>query len=143
MEDCKLHEDSIHRGPAQIIPAMRQAILGAMLQGGPMLYEPIQTIRIDSPADCLGAISKLVQSRRGQLLDTEQKDEQLVVRAKLPVADMFGFTSALRSATAGRGASFLVDQTFEKLPDELQNTTVLRIRKRKGLKEEIPKPDLE
>ncbi len=141
--DAKLHEDAIHRGPAQVIPAMRKSIMNAMLTAGTLLYEPKQTIRIDSPVEYLGAVSKLIQSRRGQLLDTEQKGEQLVVRAKLPVADMFGFTSALRSSTAGRGAWFLVDQTFEKLPEELQNQTIMRIRKRKGLKEEIPQPDLE
>ena len=138
--DAKLHEDSIHRGPAQMIPCTRNAIFNAMLTAGDVLYEPKQTIRIDSPVDYLGAISKLVNSRRGQLLETEQNGEQLVVQAKLPVAEMFGFTSSLRSATSGRGAWFLVDQVFEKLPRELQNDVVLRIRKRKGLKEELPTP---
>lgn len=138
LEDCKLHEDSIHRGPAQIIPAMRHAILGAMLQGGPMLYEPVQTIRIDAPVEYLGAVSKLIQGRRGQLLDTSQ-EAGLVVKCKLPVAEMFGFTSSLRSATSGHGAWFLVDQSFVKLPEQLQNQVVTRIRERKGMKKEIPK----
>ncbi len=138
LEDCKLHEDSIHRGPAQIIPAMRHGVLGAMLQGGAMLYEPIQTIRIDAPIEYLGAISKLVQGRRGQLLETSQ-ETGLVVKCKLPVAEMFGFTSALRSATSGHGSWFLVDQNFVKLPEALQNNIVMRIRERKGMKKEIPK----
>lgn len=137
--DCKLHEDAIHRGPAQIIPAMRQGILGAMLSGGALLYEPVQTIRIDSPMEYLGAISKLIQGRRGQLLDTSQERGNLVVKAKMPVGEMFGWISALRSATSGHGASFLVDQDFEKLPENLQNDIILRIRKRKGMKAEIPK----
>mgnify|MGYP003969140325 CR=1 FL=1 len=141
--DAKLHEDSIHRGPAQMIPCMRQAIFNAMLTAGDVLYEPKQTIRIDAPVTGLGAISKLVNSRRGQLLETEQNGEQLVVKAKLPVAEMFGFTSSLRSATSGRGVWFLVDQVFEKIPRELQDDTVLRIRKRKGLKEELPRPVIE
>jgi elongation factor 2 len=139
--DAKLHEDSIHRGPGQIIPCMRQAVFNAMLSAGDILFEPKQTIRIDSPVTYLGAISKLVNSRRGQLLETEQAGEQLVVKAKLPVSEMFGFTSSLRSATGGRGVWFLVDQVFERIPRELQNETVLRIRKRKGLKEEIPTPE--
>ncbi len=139
LTDCKLHEDSIHRGPAQIIPAMRQGILYAMLEAGPMLFEPVQTIRIDSPADYLGVISKTIQGRRGQILDTSQEGENLVVTAKMPVGEMFGFTSALRSATSGHGAWFLVDQEFEKLPDNLQEDIVTRIRERKGMKKEIPK----
>lgn len=137
--DCKLHEDAIHRGPAQIIPAMRQGILGATLSGGAMLYEPVQTIRIDAPMEYLGAISKLVQGRRGQLLDTSQERGNLVVKAKMPVAEMFGWISALRSSTSGHGASFLVDQSFEKLPENLQDQIILRIRERKGMKKEIPK----
>ena len=139
--DAKLHEDSIHRGPAQIIPCTRNAIFNAMLSAGDVIFEPKQIIRIDAPVDFLGSISKLVNSRRGQLLETEQNGEQLVVQAKLPVAEMFGFTSSLRSATSGRGVWFLVDQTYEKLPRELQNEVFLRIRKRKGLKEEIPQPE--
>jgi elongation factor 2 len=141
--DAKLHEDSIHRGPGQIIPAMRESIFNAMLAAKAEMYEPIQTIRIDSPIDYLGPISKLIQGRRGQLLDTTQEGEALIVQAKLPVSEMFGFTSDLRSATRGRGAWFLVDQMFEKLPAELQDQTILRIRERKGLAKEIPKPSEE
>jgi elongation factor 2 len=138
--DAKLHEDSIHRGPAQIIPCMREAIFNSMLTAGVILMEPKQTIRIDCPVTFLGAASKLINSRRGQLLETEQSGEQLVIVAKIPVSEMFGFTSSLRSATTGRGVWFLVDQVFERIPRELQDETVLRIRKRKGLKEEIPRP---
>jgi elongation factor 2 len=141
--DAKLHEDSIHRGPGQIIPCMRQSVFNGMLTAGDKLLEPKQTIRIDCPVDFLGAVSKLINSRRGQLLETEQQGASLVITAKLPVAEMFGFTSSLRSATTGRGVWFLVDQVFEKIPRDLQDQTVLRIRKRKGLKEEIPRPTIE
>ena len=105
-----------------------------MTEGSAIIYEPIQTIRIDAPLDYLGAVSKLIQSRRGQLVDTQQEGEHLTIIAKTPVAEMFGFTSSLRSATAGRGAWFLVDQNFVKLPEELQPTVVQKIRQRKGLK---------
>jgi len=142
LTDATLHEDSIHRGPGQIIPAMRQGVYNALLTAGAAIFEPKQTIRIDSPLEYMGDLSKLIQSRRGQLLDTEQDEHNLVIQAKLPVAEMIGFTSSLRSATAGRGAWFLVDQSFEKLPRDLQQQTVLRIRKRKGMKEEMPTPSL-
>lgn len=143
LTDAKLHEDSIHRGPGQIIPAMRQAIFNAMLLAGDVLYEPVQTIRIDAPFDYMGALTKFISGRRGQLLETQQEGEQITIIAKVPVAEMFGFTSALRSATAGRGAWFLVDQSFEKLPNELQTKIITQIRQRKGLPPEIPKPQLE
>tara|TARA_B100001287_G_scaffold261755_1_gene251098 strand:+ start:463 stop:2652 length:2190 start_codon:yes stop_codon:yes gene_type:complete len=141
--DAKLHEDSIHRGPAQIIPAMRNAIYNAMLTAGTVLYEPIQTMRIDSPIDYLGNISKLVQSIRGQLVDTEQDQGALNITAKVPVAESFGFTSSLRASTGGRGSWFLIEQNFERLPFELQKNVALKIRQRKGMKEEEPTPDLD
>jgi elongation factor 2 len=143
LKDAKLHEDSIHRGPAQIIPAMRNSIYNAMLTAGTILYEPIQTMRIDAPIEYLGAVSKLVQSNRGQLVDTEQGDGVLVITARVPVAESFGFTGALRESTSGRGAWFLVDQNFEPLPRELQNGVVAKIRQRKGMKAELPVPELD
>tara|TARA_Y100000034_G_C6898455_1_gene414754 strand:+ start:66 stop:1769 length:1704 start_codon:yes stop_codon:yes gene_type:complete len=143
LTDAKLHEDSIHRGPAQIIPAMRNAVYNAMLTAGTVIFEPIQTMRIDAPIDYLGAISKLVQSIRGQLVDTQQEEGALIITAKVPVAEGLGFTSSLRANTGGRGAWFLVDQNFERLPFELQKDVVIKIRRRKGMSEEIPKPSEE
>ena len=66
----------------------------------------------------------------------EQEGGRITVKAKLPVAEMFGLTSDLRSATGGRGSHFLVDQGFERLPRELQQKVVRQIRERKGLKVE-------
>ncbi|RLG27752.1 hypothetical protein DRN98_10480, partial [Methanosarcinales archaeon] len=51
----------------------------------------------------------------------------------LPVAGIFGWSSDLRSATSGRGSSFVIDQRFEKLPEALQQKVVQQIRQRKGL----------
>src|SRR3990167_365823 len=134
--DCKLHEDAIHRGPAQVLPAIRDGIKEAMVNAGAVLYEPLQITQIESPAEFLGEISKLVQNKRGQLIDVVQEGEHITVKAKLPVAEMFGLTSELRSSTNGRGSHYIVDQVFEKIPDELQQRVKQQIRKRKGLRED-------
>ncbi len=138
LEDAKLHEDSIHRGPAQIIPAVRDGLKGAFAQAGPVLLEPIQTVQIDAPMEYMGAVTGLVQGRRGKVLDVLQEESDHVsVVADLPVAEMFGFTGDLRSATNGMGHWSLKDSRFEPLPRELQDGVILSIRKRKGMKEEI------
>ena len=49
LTDAKLHEDAIHRGPAQTIPAVRNAIRGSLVRSRPVILEPIQNIRIDAP----------------------------------------------------------------------------------------------
>ena len=132
--DTKLHEDAIHRGPAQVLPAVRDSIRGAMLNAGLVIYEPTQVLHIEAPANAMGNLSKLVQNRRGQLLDMQQEGASLVVKAKLPVGEMFGLTSDLRSATEGRGHFYVSDQIFEKLPAELQGKVSQNIMSRKGLK---------
>ncbi len=135
INDMKLHEDSIHRGPAQVYPAIREAIKGAMEGGSAHLLEPIQILQIESPSDFLGDISALIQNKRGQLLNVDQTGEHITVKAKLPVGEMFGLASDLRSATSGKGSYFIVDQAFEILPSNLQQKIVGQIRERKGLKE--------
>lgn len=131
--DMKLHEDAIHRGPAQVYPAVRDGIRGAIMTAKPILYEPLQIMQIEGPAEYMGEISKLVSNKRGQLLEMNQEGSLVVAKAKLPVGEMFGFSSDLRSATGGRGTSSLIDQMFEKLPDELQQKVIKQIRERKGL----------
>ncbi|RME78774.1 elongation factor EF-2 [Candidatus Woesearchaeota archaeon] len=131
--DAKLHEDAIHRGPSQMYPAVREGIRAAISSAGPVLFEPVQTLRFEGPAEYMGEISKLINNKRGQLLDMQQEGEHVTVLAKMPVAELFGLSNDLRSATGGRGSSSLVDQSFERLPAELQDKIVAQIRSRKGL----------
>ena len=133
--DLKLHEDAIHRGPAQVYPAIREAIRDAFKNASPTLYEPIQTHMIEAPTEMMGDVTKLISQKRGQLIDAKQEGIVTFIKAKLPVAEMIGWSSDLRSATEGRGVSSLMDQVFEKLPGELQTKIIRQIRDRKGLAE--------
>ena len=133
LNDCKLHEDSIHRGPAQILPAIRDAIKEAMMGAGAVIYEPMQVLQLEGTMDHMGAISKLIANKRGQLLDMTQEGNYITVKAKMPVAEMFGLSSDLRSATEGRGTFYVVDQVYERLPIELQQKVVAQIKQRKGM----------
>ena len=135
LTDMKLHEDAIHRGPAQVYPAVREGIRGTFMTARPLIFEPLQILQIEAPADYLGEISKLISNKRGQLLDAQQEGTLNIIKAKMPVGEMFGWSSDLRSGTGGRGSSSLVDQMFEKLPEELQDKVIKQIRDRKGLSE--------
>jgi elongation factor 2 len=132
--DCKLHEDAIHRGPAQMYPAVRDGIRGAMSLASPVLFEPVQQLRFEAPVEYMGEISKIISNKRGQLLDMQQEGESVAVVGKLPVGEMFGLSNDLRSETEGRGSSSLIDQTFERMPTELQAKIIKQIRERKGIK---------
>ncbi len=141
--DAELHEDAIHRGPAQVIPAVRFAIEQAILSAKPSILEPVQVIRIDVPEESMGDVIKEIQSRRGQVMDMTHERGVTVVQAKIPVAEMFGFEATLKSVTGGKGFYSLIDVVFEKLPQELFERTILSIRKRKGMEEKIPKPQVQ
>ena len=134
LRDIKLHEDAIHRGPSQVYPAVREGIRAEMMDARPMVFEPVQTLRFEAPQESMGEVSKLISNKRGQMLDMQQEADQSIVMGKLPVGEMFGLASDLRSATNGRGSSSLVDQDFEKLPEEHQQKIIKQIKQRKGLK---------
>ena len=131
--DAKLHEDTIHRGPAQIIPAVRDGIYGAMCQAGRVLLEPMQHVFISVPPDFTGNVISLITQRRGTILEMGQDGADSTVSAKCPVADMFGFTSDIRGATQGRALWSTENAGFEEMFPDLQEKVVGEIRTRKGL----------
>jgi len=134
--DAKLHEDTIHRGPAQVIPAVRSGIYGAMCEAGRVLMEPVQKVFISVPQDYMGDAVREVQSRRGVILEMGQEDVNATVLTKCPVSEMFGFASAIRGSTQGRALWSTENAGFEVLPGELQDKVVKEIRTRKGLNPE-------
>jgi len=135
LTDAKLHEDAIHRGPAQVMPAISDAIKEGMLRAKPTLLEPVQIIRIDIPEEFVGPVMSHVQNKRGQMIDTTIELGSAAVKAKMPVAEMFGFESTLKSVTGGKGFYSLIDVQFEKIPEDIKIQTIQKIRQRKGLSE--------
>jgi elongation factor 2 len=133
--DIKLHEDAIHRGPAQVYSAVRDSMRMSIESAGPVLFEPIQTLLVEGPLEHMGNLTKLIQSKRGQVADIEQGAGHVEIKTKMPVAEMIGLASEIRSSTEGRGNFSMVDQSFEKVPANLQADIVKKIRGRKGLKE--------
>ncbi len=134
--DTKLHEDAIHRGPAQVLPAVRDAIKFAMLDAKAVLFEPFQSLKFEGPVKFMAEMNAIIQSKRGQLLNVKQEGEQIDIEAKMPVSEMFGLSNDLRSATEGRATFFLTDQSFEQVPRDLQERIIKQIRTRKGLSPE-------
>ena len=112
--DAKLHEDTIHRGPAQIIPAVRDGIYGAMCQAGRILLEPMQKLYVAVPPDYMGGAVNLINQRRGTILEMGQEGSDSTVTAEVPVADMFGFSSDIRGSTQGRAIWSLENAGFPR-----------------------------
>ncbi|MCD6227120.1 elongation factor EF-2 [Candidatus Micrarchaeota archaeon] len=138
--DGTIHEDPVHRGPAQILPTVRNPIYSSLLQAGVIIQEPKQKVLIQVPQEFSGAVINLVNGKRGQLLNMEQEGEVATLHFKIPVAEMFGFSSDLRSTTQGKAIWYQEYAGYEDIPRDLQKNIVHQIRKRKGLKPEPPEP---
>ena len=136
LHDAKLHEDAVHRGPAQVLPAIRSAIYASMMSAGPALLEPMQKVFINTPQDYMGPCTREIQNRRGQIVDMGQEGDMATIESKVPVAEMFGFAGDIRSAAEGRCLWSTEMSGFEKLPREMQGQIVKEIRQRKGLSPE-------
>jgi len=138
LHDARLHEDAIHRGPAQVIPAVRQSLHNALIDAEVRLLEPIQEVRIDVPNEHMGAASGEIQGRRGRVDDMYQEGDLMVVEGIAPVQEMIGFSSDIRSATEGRASWNTENAGFKVLADNLQPEIIMEIRERKGRKTELP-----
>ncbi|MFV9677667.1 MAG: elongation factor EF-2, partial [Methanosarcinales archaeon] len=132
--DVKLHEDSIHRGPAQVIPAAKSAMLAAMLQGKATFLEPIQEVFLNIPQNLMGNVTREMQGRRGQIIDIKTEEDMVSLQAEAPVAEMLGFAGDIRSVTEGRALWSTEFAGFKPIPPNLFNEKVMEVRKRKGLK---------
>ena len=131
--DAKLHEDAIHRGPSQVLPAVRTAIKEAMNNADATLLEPKQILRIDTPTDKMGNVMTAVQNLRGQTDEVKDEGANSILTVNLPVAEMFGFEAKLKSATGGRGFQSMIDIKFEMVPKSIKEEIIKKIRERKGL----------
>jgi len=147
--DVTLHADAIHRGAGQILPTARRVTYASMLTASPTLLEPMYLADISCPIDAMGGIYGVLTQRRGHVFAEVQQPGSPIVQLKayLPVAESFGFTASLRSATGGKAFPQCVFDHWQQMSqDPLKegtktNEVVLHTRKRKGLNEEIPTLD--
>jgi len=140
--DATIHEDPVHRGPAQIIPAIRNAIYAGLITAGVVMLEPKQNFTINIPQEYMSDVITMIQSKRGVIKNITQDREQVSIIAKLPVAEVIkGFSNDIRGRTQGRAIWYQEFAGYEKLPKDLQTKVVAEIRKRKGQPPEPPTAD--
>jgi elongation factor 2 len=148
--DVTLHADAIHRGGGQVIPTARRVYYASELYAEPRLMEPVYLVEIQCPEGAVGGIYGVLNKRRGQVIMEESKSGHgplKNVKAFLPVAESFGFTSDLRQATGGQAFPQCVFDHWQILPSDPLNpkspagVVVEKTRKRKGLELAIPPLD--
>jgi elongation factor 2 len=137
--DASLHEDPAHRGPAQVMPAIKRALFGSFLTAKPVLMEPIYKISVSVPTQWVGEVSNLIIRKRGRILSSEQKGPLTMITGYIPVVETFGLSADMRSATSGHAFWQSTFDHWEKVPENVAHSVIKEIRERRGLKAEIPK----
>ena len=97
----------------------------AMQKAEPVLLEPIMRVEITVPDDYMGDVIGDVSSRRGRIEGTEDINGTKLIRGFVPLSEMFGYTTTLRSKTQGRGAFSMFFSTYEPVPKSVQEKVLL------------------
>lgn len=88
----------------------------AMRKAGPVLMEPVMKVDVVVPEDYLGDVMGDISSRRGQIQGTDHRSNAMSIHAFVPLAEMFGYATTLRSRTQGRGTFVMQTDHFEPVP---------------------------
>jgi elongation factor G len=125
--EVKVLEIPVEPGmPAPSEPTLRAAARRGMImaarEAGPMLLEPIMSLVLELPAEHLGKVLGSLQQKRGRVEGLDKRGDLELVRASVPLAEMFGYMTELRSATKGRGSYTMEFSRFEEAPSEVQES---------------------
>jgi elongation factor G len=102
----------------------RTAMRAVILKAGPCLLEPIMKVEVETPEDFQGGVIGDLSSRRGVIVGLETRDKNTVIQASLPLAEMFGYATALRSSTAGKATYSMEFEKYSILPKLQQQEVV-------------------
>lgn len=100
------------------------ALKEAAKSAQPSILEPMMLVTITAPEDNLGDVMGHVTARRGRVDGMEARGNVQVVRAYVPLAEMFGYATILRSATQGRGTFMMVFDHYEDVPKSVQEEII-------------------
>ena len=123
-----LHYGSYHEVDSNENAFKMAAILcwrEAGLKGDPVLLEPIMDVEVTTPADYMGAVTGDVNSRRGVIMSLEDGHGGVkILRAEVPLANMFGYSTSLRSATQGRATYTMEFKKYSPVPSNVAETVL-------------------
>ncbi|MEE9367653.1 MAG: elongation factor G [Pontiella sp.] len=102
------------------------ALRDSVRNSGPILLEPIMLLEIESPDTHLGDVMGDLNSRRGRVREIKATNDLQVVQADVPLAEVFGYATALRSLTKGRASYSMEPQAFEPVPANMTGSILNR-----------------
>ena len=126
LNDGKFHDVDSSDMAFKIAGSM--AFKEAARKASPALLEPIMAVEVVTPDDYLGGVVGDLNSRRGQVQGTEQRGNNQVVNALVPLSEMFGYVGDLRTMSSGRANYTMQFDSYQQMPASVQEEVVTRLR---------------
>jgi|TARA_B100000073_G_scaffold344770_1_gene352311 elongation factor G len=126
LNDGKFHDVDSSDMAFKIAGTM--AFKEAARKARPALLEPIMAVEVVTPDDYLGGVVGDLNSRRGQVQGTEQRGNNQVVNALVPLSEMFGYVGDLRTMSSGRANYTMQFDSYQQMPTSVQEEVVTRLR---------------
>lgn len=104
--------------------ATKMAFKEGMAQASPVLLEPIMKVEVSTPDEYMGDVMGDLNSRRGRILGMETKGSAQIVKAEVPLGNMFGYATILRSMTKGRASYAMEFECYREAPKSIQDEIV-------------------
>ena len=117
LEDGAYHE--VDSSEMAFKVAGSQALKEAVAKAKPVLLEPLMAVEVVTPEEYMGTVNGDISSRRGQVYAMEDRSGAKVVKAKVPLSEMFGYIGDLRSSTAGRANFTMVFDSYAEVPQSV------------------------
>jgi elongation factor G len=124
--DGKYHEVDSSEMAFSIAGSM--AFKEAVRKAKPVLLEPVMSVEVVTPEEYMGDVISDLNSRRGRVGGIEQRGSSQVVRAQVPLSEMFGYATDLRSRTQGRATYTMQFDSYQQTPASVQEEIVARVR---------------
>jgi elongation factor G len=105
-----------------------QAFKDGAKQAGPVILEPLMSVEVTTPEDFMGDVIGDLNSRRGQIQAMDERFGSRVVRALVPLSEMFGYVGDLRSRTQGRASYSMEFSSYAQVPSNVQAEIVAKVR---------------
>jgi elongation factor G len=115
--DGSYHEVDSSEAAFKIAGSM--AVKHTVANADPVLLEPIMKVEVTTPEDFMGDVIGDLSSKRAQILGTEKRANAVVINALVPLSEMFGYTTNLRSMTQGRATSVMLPSHYEEMPPNI------------------------
>ena len=119
------HKSSLHaQYNCAILPLQEYKGEDAMAKADPVLLEPIMRVEVTTPEDYMGDVIGDINGRRGRIEGMEDIGGGKMIRGLVPLAEMFGYATDLRSKTQGRGNYSMFFERYERVPKNIQDKIV-------------------